>query len=74
MKTLSDLKKGELAIIKNFTDDLMSLKILEMGCLPGSTVELLHTAPLGDPICIKVAEYMLALRKAEADTIIIENQ
>jgi ferrous iron transport protein A len=66
---VADLKIGEGGIIAGFNNVEMSLKLLEMGCLPGSEVQLSHKAPLGDPICIKVAGYQLLLRKEEAATI-----
>jgi ferrous iron transport protein A len=68
---LSELKIGELGIIDTFTDPKMSLKLLEMGCTPGERVELIKIAPMGDPIAISVAGYMLSLRKAEASTVLI---
>ena len=66
---MADLKVGEHAEIMGFTDELLSLKLLEMGCLPGTDVELTHLAPFGDPIAVKVSGYTLALRKDEAVTI-----
>jgi ferrous iron transport protein A len=68
-KTVADLKIGESGKILGFLDQKMSLKLLEMGCLPGSEIELAHIAPLGDPICIKVLGYSLSLRLDEAATI-----
>ncbi len=68
-KTVGDLKPGEMGIIGCFKDDHLSLKLLDMGCLPGTTVEMKFSAPLGDPICIGVEGYSLLLRKAEAHTI-----
>jgi len=50
----------------------MSVKLIEMGCLPGEVVEVERIAPLGDPIAIRVAGYQLCLRKTEASVIIIE--
>jgi Fe2+ transport system protein FeoA len=41
--------KGDKAIIKDFDIDIIPLKLLEMGCLPGNTVELLQIAPLEIP-------------------------
>ena len=55
-----------------FTDLEMSVKLMEMGCLPGETVEIERFAPLGDPIAIRVAGYQLCLRKNEASIIIIQ--
>ena len=63
---LSSLKKGQKAIVDHFTDDEISLKLLEMGCVPGEEVEMLRIAPMGDPIAIRVSGYMLSLRKDEA--------
>ena len=44
-------------------------RILEMGLLVGTPVELVRFAPLGDPVEIKVRGYHLTLRKHEADQI-----
>ena len=68
-KSVADLKPGEKGVICCFKDDDMSLKLLEMGCLPGSEVVLKYRAPFGDPICISVAGYNLSLRLEEAATI-----
>jgi ferrous iron transport protein A len=50
----------------------MSVKLMEMGCLPGEVVEVERFAPLGDPMAIRVAGYQLCLRKNEASVIIIQ--
>ena len=44
-------------------------RLLEMGLLVGTSVELIRFAPLGDPVEIKVRGYHLTLRKQEADQI-----
>ncbi|MFM8431239.1 MAG: ferrous iron transport protein A [Bacteroidota bacterium] len=63
---LSSLKKGQKAVVDHFTDDEISLKLLEMGCVPGEEIEMLRIAPMGDPVAIRIAGYMLSLRKDEA--------
>lgn len=68
---LSDLKPGQSGIIKEFTDLTLSVKLMEMGCLPGELVRLERISPLGDPIAIKVSGYQLSLRKEEASNIIL---
>ncbi|HSZ24525.1 MAG TPA: FeoA family protein [Cytophagaceae bacterium] len=68
-KTVAGLKVGERGVICCFSDQEMSLKLLEMGCLPGSEIELTSKAPFGDPVCIKVLGYNLSLRLDEAATI-----
>lgn len=62
---------GDVALIDSFTDDELSLKFLELGCLPGETISLERIAPMGDPIAIKVGKSLLCLRRAEADTITV---
>ena len=70
--TLAQLRKGEKGIIDSFTDAEVSLKLLEMGCLPGEMIQVKNIAPLGDPIAITVGGYTLGLRKAEASAVIIK--
>ncbi len=72
-RSVADLKQGEKAIILSFNDQLMSLKLLEMGCLPGAEICLHCKAPLGDPICLNVSGYCLSMRRSEAASILIEN-
>lgn len=72
MTTLDKLKIGQKASIKEFTDNFLSLKLIEMGCLPGETVKLSNIAPLGDPIAIEVSGYLLSLRKKEASTVVVK--
>jgi ferrous iron transport protein A len=64
---------GESAVISGFTDDEISVKLLEMGFLPGTVVRFNFTAPLGDPVCVSVSGLDLSLRLNEASTIIILN-
>ncbi len=68
---LSDLQIGQKGIVKEFTDLEMSVKLMEMGCLPGEEIKVERIAPLGDPIAIHVSGYQLSLRKQEASTIIL---
>ena len=47
-------------------------RLMEMGLLVGTTVELVRFAPLGDPVEIKVRGYHLTLRRHEADQIYVQ--
>jgi len=49
-------------------------RLMEMGLLVGTTVELVRFAPLGDPVEIKVRGYNLTLRKNEAEQILVQTQ
>jgi ferrous iron transport protein A len=46
-------------------------RLMEMGLLVGTRVELVRFAPLGDPVEIKVRGYNLTLRKHEAEQILV---
>ncbi|GAB5522597.1 MAG: FeoA family protein [Roseivirga sp.] len=72
MRTLSDLKINQKGTISGFTDETLAVKLMEMGCLPGTEVSVALIAPLGDPMAISVSGYQLSLRKEEALSITIE--
>ncbi|MDQ6756211.1 MAG: ferrous iron transport protein A [Bacteroidota bacterium] len=72
LKKLTQLKVGTSGVIHSFTKNELFLKLMEMGCLPGEIILVENTAPLGDPISIKVAGYRLSLRLDEAETILVE--
>ena len=49
----------------------VALRLLEMGVVPGAPVCVIKSAPLGDPIEVRVRGYHLALRRAEAHAILV---
>ncbi len=69
---LSELKPGQEGIIKEFNSDEISLKLMEMGCVPGERIMMEQVAPMGDPISVNVAGYHLSLRINEAEHILVE--
>lgn len=71
-KSLRDLKIGEYGVISSLQDPEMALKLLEMGCVPGTEVKMNSRAPLGDPITIIINDYTLSLRLDEAETILLK--
>ena len=70
--TIHSLKKGQKATILDFDIDLIPLKLLEMGCLPGNEVELLQVAPFGDPLYLDINGSHLAIRIETARLIEVE--
>lgn len=70
---VSEMKPGDIAIISGFSDEYLSVKLMEMGCLPGIPVRFNFAAPFGDPVCISVSGYELSLRLEEAAAISIVN-
>lgn len=70
--TVADLQRGQKGVIKEFTDNLLPIKLLELGCLPGNEIELVQVAPLKDPIYVNVNGSHIAIRRAMALQIAIE--
>jgi ferrous iron transport protein A len=48
-------------------------RLLEMGLLVGTHVQLVRFAPLGDPVEIKVRGYHLTLRRHDAEQIWVQS-
>ena len=71
-KRLTDLNPGEKATIEELGDSELSIKLMEMGCIPGEPVTIDKIAPLGDPISILISGYHLSLRLNEAEHIMVE--
>tara|TARA_R110002096_G_scaffold257381_1_gene450933 strand:+ start:287073 stop:287333 length:261 start_codon:yes stop_codon:yes gene_type:complete len=78
---LSDLKIGETSTIsgfdttrlndREFAEDLED-RLLEIGFEEGLSIELLHKGPIGgDPIAVRIGSMTIALRKMEAESIIL---
>ena len=70
--TLADLKKGESAVITDVSSTEIPLKLLEMGCLPGNSVQLVQVAPFADPMYLNINGSHLAIRKETAIHVLIE--
>jgi len=73
--TIAQLKIGQKGIISDFNIDDIPLKLLEMGCLPGNTVELIQIAPFGCPLYFNVNDSHVAIRleTAKEITVVIES-
>jgi ferrous iron transport protein A len=67
----SVLKKGQMAQISDINIDEIPLKLIEMGCLPGNTIELIQVAPMGDPLFFNINDAKVAIRKKTAQEIYI---
>jgi ferrous iron transport protein A len=73
LSKLSELPVGTQALVREFPKQGSAfLRLREMGLMPGTPVTLVRTAPLGDPIEVKVRGYNLTLRKSEAEHILVE--
>jgi len=72
-KPLKELKTGEKGkIVKVGGGGGIHRRLLDMGLVSGSEVEVERVAPLGDPIEVKIKGYHLTLRKEEAANVYVE--
>ena len=70
---LSELAVGASAVVREFAKTGATfVRLREMGLVIGTRVTLVRTAPLGDPLELKVRGYHLTLRKTEAAEILVE--
>jgi Fe2+ transport system protein FeoA len=70
MRRLSEMCIGQRACVVGVSgDDPISIRLLEMGLTPGVELELVGTAPFGDPLELELRGYRLSVRKREAARI-----
>lgn len=69
--TLKDGKTGMEVRIDSIGESSLKNRLMTMGLIPGTHVKILRSAPMGDPIAIKLRSYNLALRKADADQVVV---
>ncbi|KAB2813804.1 FeoA family protein [Phaeocystidibacter luteus] len=72
-KSAADLRVGERGVIRELSLDELPVKLLEMGCLPGTELEVKHVAPFNGPIYFRMADYHLAIRRELARLILLED-
>ena len=73
IKPLSEMKPGEKGRISRIGGSgQVHRRILDMGVIPKTPVEVERVAPMGDPIWIRLKGYQLSLRKAEAANVFVE--
>lgn len=71
--TLADLGNGESRLVLSVRgEDAVTRRLMEMGVVPGVAVRMIKSAPFGDPLEINVRGYSLALRRNEAESVVLE--
>lgn len=50
-------------------EPVITRRLMELGLVPGTEVEMVRTAPLGDPVEVAVRGLHLSLRRSEANRI-----
>jgi ferrous iron transport protein A len=70
---LSEILPGQSGHVRSLAcDPSVRRRLLELGLLPGTHVEVVRRAPLGDPLELRLRGYRLSLRAAEASAIAVE--
>ena len=73
MPSLNQLQRGQRAVIEAVQgDDVLVQRLLEMGLFEGEAVEVVGFAPLGDPMELRLRDYRLSLRRAEAARVLVK--
>ena len=68
--TIYNLSVGQKGIVRDVCGDAkLAKRLLALGCVNGTEVEIKRTAPLGDPIVISFRGFDLAIRKKDAKNI-----
>lgn len=71
--TLDNLAVGRRGIVRGLQGQSgIRRRLLSMGFVPGTEVETIRVAPMGDPIAFEVKGYNLSLRREEAAFIEVE--
>ena len=70
---LHELKAGQRGVVVRVGGKgPVKRRMMDMGLVPGTEVQVVRVAPLGDPIEFTVKGYSLSLRKSEAEAIEVE--
>ncbi|MCK5882340.1 MAG: ferrous iron transport protein A [Bacteriovoracaceae bacterium] len=73
MKSLIELYRGERSVVTKIHDrGILNKRLRDIGIYPGAEVIMVKSAPLGDPLEIKVNDNSISLRIKEADKIEVE--
>ncbi len=70
-KSIAQLQRKEKGKILRFTDQVLASRLVAMGILPGSLVEVLGKAPLRGGLYLRFDNQRVALRIEEAQSIVV---
>lgn len=73
MNTVFDLKVGEKGCIHNIHgNEKLAKRLLALGCINNTEIEVKKVAPFGDPILVRFRGLDLAIRKSDAKNIVLQ--
>jgi ferrous iron transport protein A len=72
-RKLAELRPGERGRITAVEGDAEAVRrLMDLGVIRGTALEVVRTAPLGDPMEVRLRGYMLTLRRSEAEHITVD--
>ena len=70
MMTVYDLRIGQKGIINNINGNVkLAKRLLALGCIDDTEIEVKKVAPFGDPIVVRFRGFDIAIRKSDAKNI-----
>jgi ferrous iron transport protein A len=74
LRALDELRPGESSVILSIDGDpQVARRLMELGLVPGTTVQVVRRAPLGDPVELRVRRTHLSIRRSEAELVYVES-
>jgi ferrous iron transport protein A len=71
-KTLDSFRPGQSArVLRVEGQDMVAIRLVEMGFWPGTRVDVWQRAPFGGPLACQLQGYRLALRPPEAARVVV---
>lgn len=73
---LANAAPGDRCVVLEIAQEPIEIKsrLYALGVIPGSALEILRIAPLGDPMQVKVGGSFISIRRSEADIIKVDIQ
>jgi len=71
---MDELGRGRSAKVLGLTaQGAFRDRLLDLGLVPGTSVERVMTSPVGDPVCYRIRGAMIALRSSDAACVRVED-
>ncbi|WP_209328914.1 FeoA family protein [Lunatimonas salinarum] len=72
MVKTSKIPFGTRYKIREIMESPLSINFLEIGILPGKSLQLIQRAPFGGPLAFLIDDHLIALREEEANLVVLD--
>lgn len=74
LTSLSEIPVGSHALVTGINaEGLTRRRLLDLGLVPGTRVEVVRRSPLGDPVAYNIRGALIALRREEASRVSVKD-